>query len=787
MKKIFLLVLIFSCVKSIAQNDISITPAPVTIKYNSEQQKFILSKKTKIVLGHNAIACSSYAKFLNDYLKKELGYTLPVTNNFKDVNKNYIEISFTQIAPKPENAHFISVDEKRISLVSYQGEGLFNSIQTLAQIITQTPKKKAGNNYELSIPQLSITDYPRFAYRGMHLDVSRHFFSVAFIKKYIDYLAAYKFNTFHWHLTDDQGWRIEIKKYPNLTATGAYRNGTIKGRYPGTGNDSLHYGGFYTQTQIKEIVRYATERHITVIPEIEMPGHASAAIAAYPQLSCFPDEATQVPTGSAWNGSTKGKQVQQTWGVFEDVFAPTEYTFNFLQNVLDEVIQLFPGKYIHIGGDECPKESWKRSDFCQQLIKEKDLKDEHGLQSYFIGRIEKYLNSKGKNIIGWDEILEGGLAPNATVMSWRGEAGGIEAAKQKHTVIMTPGKPVYFDHSQSANEDSVTIGGYNTLEDVYKYEPIPAALDAEQAKYVLGAQANVWTEYMAYPSKVEYMLFPRILALSEVLWSPKEKRNWSDFEKRLPYLFEQLGNRQINYSKAYYDLKATVTPKADYNGLLWKIESTFPDGKILYPKDFTSAMLVAYTNPIEITTSGYHMVMLQNTAGKTISSVTQKISFNKATGKKITLQTEPSKNYAGDGAFTLVNGVQNEKGFARSREFLGFRGTDLQATIDFGATTEVNKIVLHTLQQPVTWIYLPSVIEVSFIAAIDSAGSVSQSPISTVKHIVNNTDNLQTITLPAPKACRYLRVYAKNYGTIPSGQPGAGNNAWLFADEIEVY
>nr|MBP7347015.1 family 20 glycosylhydrolase [Sediminibacterium sp.] len=410
-----------------------------------------------------------------------------------------------------------------------------------------------------SIPQLMVKDQPRFAYRGMHLDVARHFFPVDFLKKYIDFIAMHKMNTFHWHLTEDQGWRIEIKKYPRLTEIGGFRNGTTIGRYPGTGNTNTRYGGFYTQAQIKEIVQYAADRYVEVIPEIELPGHSSAAIAAYPELSCFPDSSTKVPAKIAWNGTTKGKQVQQTWGVFEDVFAPTETTFKFLENVFDEVIQLFPSKYIHIGGDECPKEAWKKSAFCQQLIKEKGLKDEHGLQSYFIQRVEKYLNSKGKQIIGWDEILEGGLAPNATVMSWRGEQGGIEAAKQKHNVIMTPGGWMYFDHKQTKNEDSVTIGGYTTVQKVYSYDPIPKALSEEDAKYVLGAQANVWTEYMTNSSKVEYQIFPRMSALSEVLWTPKEQKSWPDFEKRLLNQFKRLDWLGFNYSKAYFD-PANNTP-----------------------------------------------------------------------------------------------------------------------------------------------------------------------------------------------------------------------------------
>ncbi|MGF2413396.1 MAG: beta-N-acetylhexosaminidase, partial [Ferruginibacter sp.] len=727
---------------------------------------------------------------------------LEKTENVK--NKNIIITLFPKLVKEDTipGTYTILVKQNSINIISMQEEGLFYGLQTLLQLLPYANYKPQTINTKLTIPQLSITDYPRFAYRGMHLDVARHFYPVAFIKKYIDYLAAYKFNTFHWHLTDDQGWRIEIKKYPLLTKVGGYRNGTITGRYPGKGNDSIYYGGFYTQQQIKEVVQYAAERYITVIPEIEMPGHASAAIAAYPQLSCFPNESTN--TGNTpWAGTKNGKQVQQTWGVFEDVFAPTEYTFNFLQDVLNEVMPLFPSQYIHIGGDECPKESWKRSAFCQQLIKDNNLKDEHGLQSYFIQRIEKYINSKGKKIIGWDEILEGGLAPNATVMSWRGEEGGIEAAKQNHDVIMTPGSHCYIDHSQSKNEDSVTIGGYLPLEKVYSYEPIPAALNAEQAKHILGAQGNLWTEYIKNSSKVEYMIFPRMIALSEVLWSPKEKRNWPDFERRLPAVFERLDKQKINYSKAYYEPVITITQASNYQGVNIFVKSKQGKCKFYYGNK-SKSQFALYVDSIHalINQPGiYGIKMLGKltpsipeekwgnifiTSFENLFSSEIKFSFNKATGQKITLATEPSKNYPGDGAFTLVNGVQNEKGLSKGNEFLGFSGKDLDATIDLGKETEVSKITLHTLHQNGSWIYLPSQIEVSFIPFIDTTVITKHAPIETVTQLVQDEKNIQVIQLPAPKICRYIRVYAKNYGIIPSGKPGAGNPAWLFADEIEV-
>ncbi|HMH23717.1 MAG TPA: family 20 glycosylhydrolase, partial [Puia sp.] len=448
-----------------------------------------------------------------------------------------------------EGRYQMKVSSAGISIVGDTHPGTFYGIQTLIQLLPTDPSLSGGTNggdddaagdaagkRGLNIPAVSIEDYPRFGYRGMHLDVGRHFFPVSFVKKYIDYLALHKMNYFHWHLTEDQGWRIEIKKYPRLTEIGSWRSSTIIGHNPGTGNDSIPHGGYYTQEEIKDVVKYAADRYITILPEIELPGHSSAALTAYPSLGC---------TGGPY-------MVQQHWGVFKDVFcAGNDSTFQFLEDVLDEVMALFPSKYIHIGGDECPKDSWKKCPKCQKRIKDNGLKDENELQSYFVQRIEKYINSKGRRMIGWDEILEGGLARDATVMSWRGEKGGIEAAKQDHDVIMTPGDYVYFDHAQIKNEDSLNIGGFLPLDKVYSYEPVPPTLTTEQAKHIWGAQANVWTEYMTNPRKVEYMIFPRMSALAEVLWSPKEQRNWPDFEKRLQTQYKRYGLWGVNYYQNY--------------------------------------------------------------------------------------------------------------------------------------------------------------------------------------------------------------------------------------------
>jgi len=770
--KLFTTILSFA-ISLISYAQVNIVPMPAEVKMGSGT--FTLNKNTALLLEGSGLEKS--AVVLNEYLQKQFGFTLKVKK--QAAISNSIRLNYQRMDNGIAGAYHLTVDKNGVYIAGDNEAGVFYGIQSLLQLIPFTKNK-------LAIPQLTINDYPRFAYRGMHLDVGRHFFPVSFVKRYIDYLAAYKYNTFHWHLTEDQGWRIEIKKYPALTKVGAWRNGSIIGRYPGKGSDNKFYGGFYTQQQIKEVVQYAKSRYIEVIPEIEMPGHGSAAIAAYPWLSCFPQKPTEIPANMISKKSVEEqkngriKLVQETWGVFDDVFcAGKDSTFMFLENVIDEVIKLFPSKYFHIGADECPKTHWKLCPYCQKRMKDNNLKDEHELQSWFVQRIEKYLNSKGKIMIGWDEILEGGLAPNAVVMSWRGEAGGIEAAKQKHQVIMTPGNPVYFDHSQSKNEDSVTIGGYNPIENVYAYEPIPKELSSQEGKYVLGAQANMWTEYMEYPSKVEYMMFPRMTALSEVLWSLKEKRNWKDFERRLPSVFERLNKEKINYSKAYFDLKATVLPTQDNNGVLWQLETK---NNMPITINYNNGDSVwTYTKP-QLITNG---IFLANASTKEMK-VSQKFYFNKATGKKISMVNPPSKSYAGNGAFTLVDGVQNEKGMSKSSEFLGFNGNDLDVTIDLGRETEVSKVTLHVLSLPGSWIYLPKKVEVTYIPYIDTTVVTRYPPLESVSIDINPDDNLDKIEIKKEKTCRYIQVKAINYGIIPTGKPGGGNPAWLFADEIEV-
>jgi hexosaminidase len=774
MKNIALLLLLFAF-GCRAQKAGEIIPKPV--EYKSKKGSFTITKKT--VIAARDEEDRKAAHILNDYFEQVYGFKLDID---KQEGKDYIRLTTRKFIKAPDKETYsLTVDKNGVLIEGDTYAATFNGIQTLIQLLPVDNQKPETRNQKLPVSFVNIYDYPAYNYRGMHLDVCRHFFPTSFVKKYIDYIALHKMNYFHWHLTDDQGWRIEIKKYPNLTAVGAWRNGTIIGRYPGTGNDNIRYGGFYTQEEIKDVVQYAADRHITVIPEIEMPGHSSAAIASYPYLSCFPEEETKIPSNpSEASKNNHGKKVQETWGVFEDVYcAGNDSTFMFLQDVMDEVLQLFPSQYIHAGGDECPKNNWKRCPKCQARIKALGLKDEHELQSYFVQRMEKYLNSKGRTLIGWDEILEGGLAPNAVVMSWRGEKGGIEAAKQNHKVIMTPQKPLYFDHTQTKIEDSLVIGGYNPVESVYAYEPVPKELDSASAKYILGAQANVWTEYIANERKVEYMIFPRMTALSEVLWSQPKDRDWSDFEKRLQTQFKRYDAWKANYSTAYYDIKATLSSNSKNNGMLLTIVPRDKKGKISYTMD-NDPKNISYKKPIKISASHKYELSYYRD-GHIVNKVPVDIQFSKSTGRPVTITATPQPNYPGQGAFSLVNGVWSKKGLSNP-DWLGFIGDDIEATIDMGKNVSYSSVKVHTINQNGSWVYLPQYVEV----LVSDDGKIFTS-VARGSEFVKDTLTMGWITVNFPQqTARYIKVIAKNYGMIPNGMPGAGNKAWVFADEMQV-
>ncbi|MBF9252287.1 family 20 glycosylhydrolase [Pontibacter sp. 172403-2] len=751
MKKLVFLFLLLAHMAT--AQDINIIPKPANVQV--KPGNFTITKNTVIAVKDKDDRDA--ANFLNDYLQQVYGFKLDIKKKGK---KDYIRFSTRKPSGETaKDAYTLDVTKDGVSIEGATHAGTFYGLQSLIQLL---PVEK---NAALVIPAVAIQDVPRFDYRGMHLDVGRHMFPISFIKKYIDYLALHKMNYFHWHLTEDQGWRLEIKKYPKLTEVGAYRDSTIIGRYPGTDVDRTRYGGFYTQDEAREIVKYAADRHITVVPEIEMPGHASAALASYPWLGC---------------PGTGPYKVEGTWGVFDDVYcAGKDSTFMFLQDVMDEVLAIFPSKYIHIGGDESPKANWKTCPLCQKRIAEEGLKDEHELQSYFIQRMEKYINSKGRTIIGWDEILEGGLAPNAIVMSWRGEAGGIAAAQQHHKVIMTPGSHVYLDHAQSAREDSVTIGGYTSVEKTYSYEPVPKELTPEQAKYVMGAQGNVWTEYMSNPAKVEYQIFPRMSALSEALWTAPEKKDWHDFERRLLTQFKRYDLWDAAYSNAYYDINADVLPTADHQGITVKFDAKEDLGKLVYTIKGKQAE-TGYTAPLVLNQTS-QVTGLYYKDGKLVDSLTVKLDFSKATGKEITLSTPPSETFAGKGAFTLNNGIISKSG-GRGPETLGYEGGNVEATIDLGTAQQINNVVVHALNSGGTYVYPPKAVEVYGSAdgktfkPLGAADSVSQ---------VEGPKAIMKVDF-APATIRFVKVAVKNTQTVPEGKRGAGEKAWLFLDEIEV-
>ncbi len=534
MKKIFfsffiIFITLASCqhkknVDSNPQHEINIIPLPV--KYSATNKAFVLDKKTKIAANKRL---SVEANYLKKRISESTGLSIEI-HQPKEKKQNTIQLVLSDSLKQPEAYHLI-VDEKNAIIKAKSAAGLFYGIQSLLQLL---PVKKAK---EYILPGVEINDYPRFSWRGMHLDVSRHFFPVEFIKKYIDFLAAYKLNVFHWHLTDDQGWRIEIKKYPKLTRKGAWRldTGSEWDYEPKpTREGEPRYGGFYSQKEVKEIVEYAQKRHVTIVPEIEMPGHSWAALYAYPELSC---------TGIPWT-----LPEEKSFEFTDPYCAGNEKTFEFLENVLTEVMQLFPSEYIHIGGDECKKTPWEKCPKCQKRMKEEELENVEGLQSYFIRRIEKFVNKKGRKIIGWDEILEGGLAPEAAVMSWRGFEGGIQAASKGHNVVMTPSEFVYFNRAQG-NPDFEPGASKSvlSLQKVYNFEPVPEKLSKEKASYILGAQACLWTEYISTTDRVEYMIFPRLLALSEVLWTPPAKKDYENFKKRMAPQLMHLKKQGINY------------------------------------------------------------------------------------------------------------------------------------------------------------------------------------------------------------------------------------------------
>ncbi len=737
----------------LAQNTLNLIPYPQKVQ----------TLQGEFAIPDIFILSGDLPKEETEYFKKRTGSQLEFQYAQKGEDIHLIHSVIPPVsaadAEQKKEYYALEISPKQIHIKSYTRQGYFLALQTLIQIIDQYKDTK-------KIPVMKIEDQPKFAWRGMHLDVCRHFFTVDEVKQYIDYLAMYKLNTFHWHLTDDQGWRIEIKKYPKLTQIGSKRKESMIGAYVDNTFDGKPYGPyFYTQEDIKDVVKYAQERHITVVPEIEMPGHALAALAAYPELAC---------TKGPFEPATK-------WGVFDDVFCPKDETFTFLENVLDEVMHLFPSKYIHIGGDECPKTRWKECTHCQELIKKNNLKDEHGLQSYFIHRIEKYVNSKGRKIIGWDEILEGGLAPNAAVMSWTGVNGGIEAAKSKHFAVMTPGAYCYFDHYQGdPQSEPNAFGGFTPLDKVYAYNPIPSELNAEQAQYIMGVQANLWTEYILDFKHVQYMIFPRLMALSEVGWGTSDPKKYKEFENRVISQFKVLDNMQVNYAKSIYNIIGKVVPAN--NGIAYELSTSQNSKGIRYTLDGTNPTINSktYQNAVQIPNS-LTIKSAYFEEGQLKSAVSaQEFTVSKTTGKNITLEQQPNENYSFGGAFTLVDGIiGNVKQLGKT--WLGFQGKDVLATIDLGKKTAFTEVYFNTLENKGSWIHLAKSAKIYI-----SDDNTNFKLIKEIGKAEIQEANGKIKVIVGTQNARYLKVMIENAGLIPAGYPGADSKAWLFVDEIGI-
>ena len=765
-----------SCARQDIEASYQVVPLPQEVSLNAEAP-FRLNRNTLIAYPEGNDLLKRNAEFLAEYIGQATGFVLPTQGlaEGKEPTKHSIVLGLSADIANKEG-YVLDVQADNVFLNGQTPNGVFYGIQTLRKAI---PAQTTAT--DILLPAGVINDEPRFPYRGLHLDVSRHFFPLEFIKEYIDLLALHNMNTFHWHLTDDQGWRIEIKRYPKLTEVGAMRNRTVIGKNSGK-YDNTPYGGFYTQEEAREIVEYARERYIDVIPEVDLPGHMLAALAAYPELGC---------TGGPY-------EVCPEWGIFEDVLCiGNDKTFEFLEGVMEEIIDIFPSRYIHIGGDECPRTRWQSCPKCQARIKAEGLKAdknhtaEDRLQSYCMTRIEKYLNGKGRQIIGWDELLEGDVAPNATVMSWRGIENGIEAARLRHDVVMVPTSHAYFDYYQTDNREGepLAIGGYVPIEKVYSLNPTPDELTDEEKEHIIGAQANLWTEYVLDGKHVEYMALPRMAALSEVQWTQPAKKDFNDFTQRLLRLMQIYDAEGWNYSKAMFDIRAkyTVEPAAtDGQAGALLIEMSTPDNApIHYTLDGTEPTEASptYSAPIRIDQSANFRAVSIRPNGKS-KLIAKDIQFNKATLRPTELLTTPHKRYTHNGAATLTDGLKGGDIYS-SNEWLGFYTDNAVAVIDLGEKTSVSKVGTHANVDMGAWIMGCA----GFQVAVSDDGK-SYRQVLDKDYPMPAETNLKGIETYEesfePVEARYVKVTVKRFQSLPKGHAGAGQPPFLFIDEIMV-
>ncbi|WP_418709809.1 beta-N-acetylhexosaminidase [Barnesiella intestinihominis] len=679
-----------------------------------------------------------------------------------------------------QEAYRLNISKKKIEITAATPNGVRYALQTIKQLLPVAiygESLSADENW--SVPCTTINDAPRFGYRGMHLDVARHFFTLDEVKRILNVMAVHKLNTLHWHLTDDQGWRVEIKKYPRLTEVGSIRNKTMI-RKEWDNYDTTPYGGFYTQDELRDMVKYAADLGITIIPEIDLPGHMMAALASYPELGC---------TGGPY-------EVSGQWGIRDDVLCVgKEKTFEFIENVLLEIIDIFPSKYIHIGGDECPKIRWEKCPACQARIQKLGLKDdehgkaEHYLQSYTTERIEKFLNEHGREIIGWDEMLEGGLTTNATVMSWRGVAGGVEAAKQGHYAIMTPTAPLYLDYYQSraTQNEPLAIGGYNPVDMVYNFNPIPESLTEEQAKFILGTQANIWTEYITTPEHLEYMILPRLAALSEVQWDQVENKSYDRFLDNIGHILAIYDVMGLNYAKHILEVKGEYSVN-ETKGCIEATLRTQGNAPIYYTLDGSEPTTnsTRYTEPIEIRTENDSCTLKAIVVREGIETRTlvRPFKFNKATGHMPQLKDAPSEKYTFGGAGVLTDGIHGDFNYSNGC-WLGFINTPLDATIDLGKTQTISQVKIGSLVQYSEYIFPPTQIKVYATNGDNPMTEIGKLEIPVTQKQDQDGVREYTCEFPAVPASK-IRVVIDTTDKIPAWHGAKGEKGWLFVDEISV-
>ncbi len=756
----------------------TIIPRPVHCEIRDGE--FRLTEKTEVLLAPAVREVENVADLMLSYINRSTGYSLstkPLPPGESHENAIVIRLTEDTSVRNPEG-YLLEITPRGVLLSAREPRGLFYAVQTVLQLLPpEVFAAERGSRNDWTLPALTIRDYPRFIYRGMHLDVSRHFFPAWFIKRYIDLIALHKMNVFHWHLTDDNGWRIEIKRYPKLVDVSAWRvdreDEPWRGREPQEAGEKATYGGYYTQDEIREIVAYAAARHVTVIPEIEMPGHSSEVLAAYPELSC---------TGGPFTVATGGY-----WPNIDIFCGGNDSVFVFIENVLSEVMGLFPGKYIHIGGDEADKRRWRECAKCQARISNEGLQDEEELQSYFIRHVEKFLIAHNRRLIGWDEILEGGLAPEATVMSWRGVDGGIEAAKMGHDVVMTPTSHCYFDYYQADPEfEPEAIGGFTTLKRVYSLEPVPSELTDREASHVLGAQGNVWTEFIPTPSHAEYMSVPRMSALAEVVWTPSEDRQWEDFRQRLDLHFKRLAALAVNYSKGSYAVEIRTIPGPDQKSLQVILSSEQSDPTIRYTLDGTEPTTESqeYTHPVALkaTSTVRAGVFLDGeleewAAGKTVV-------LHKAVGRRVEYKNAYTDRIVSDDSF-LVDGLQGSLN-PIDGYWQAFEGNDLDVLLDLGEVVPVQTLFTTFLDGKGSIIIAPSTV----VFEVSENGKDFSELEEIEREVVEQKDILvrekHVAVLNEPARVRYIRIKATNGRVCPPGYLEEGMPAWLYIDEIVV-